>query len=237
MTIANFTRAQLLAEVKRRLNEASADGAWTTTEINSFIDRSILRLAMDLKSDTAEATINLRLNVAWYRLPSDMLLPLFLYGPSIWDNSRLFPTSLTAMDKYDGARATWETATKGRSTLFIPFSYDKFIIWPPPDQSTSVTLFYIPNPTALAADATTTGLQLQAQRLLPIYTTYLLLRRHDFDKARALLAEYKQRLVVVKRELSTVTGTQAPRLAPAKVFDRAHGAPEFRRMGRIKGYY
>jgi len=226
MTIANLTLAQVRADLQRRLNEVAAAGVWTAAELNGWVNRALLRVYLDLEQDTTEGSINLRQNVCWYALPSDTLLPKFLYGPSIWSNLRLFPTSMAKLDKYD---YRWETNTSTISTHFIPFSYDRFLLWPPPQTTTTVTLFYVPMPTTLSADGDTTAIPLQAQKLLPIYGTYLALRKHDFQKAMLFLQEYKQRLEVVKVEIAETTDLHTTKMRPADRFAKAHHTPQFGR--------
>lgn len=236
MAINTHTLSSFRTTVKRRINEVAADGEWSTSTLNGHINRSILKAAIDTEQPNSEATVSLRLNVAWYNFPSGVLQPLFFYGPTVWEQARLFPTNLIAMDKAVAGYVTWETSPKGRSSLFIPFSYDKFILWPPPDQNTSVTLSYVPVPTTLSTDGDTTSLHPNSQDLVPIYATYLALRKHDFDKAKVLLGEYKQRLAIVKTEFAKTTAAQPTRMSLAKPFDRAQSSPEFRQYGR-RGYY
>ena len=226
MSIANLTLSQIRADFQRRLNEVAAVGNWTSAELDGWTNRALLRAYMDLEQDTAEGTINLRQHVCWYSLPSDCLLPRFLYGPTAWSNARLFPTSMAKLDKYD---YRWETNTSTQSTRFIPFSYDRFLLWPPPDTTTTVTLFYNPIPTTLSADGDTTAIPLTAQKLLPIYGSYLALRKHDFEKAISFLKEYKQRLEVVKTEIAETTDLHTTKMRPADNFSKSHHSPRFGR--------
>ena len=228
MTIQSYTLATLRSDIRQRLNESAAAGVWTDAELASHINRALLRTVIDTEMDTAEATVSLRLNVAWYNLPSDCILPMFLYGPSAWAYERIFPTSITALDRNVEHVGRWEMSGGGTSRLFVPFSYDKFILWPPPSSSTSVTLFYVPTPTTLSADGDAPNIQLHAIDLIPIYATYLALRKYDFGKAKLFLSEYKQRLAAVKSEQSTNSASRPVSMAPAKSWDRAHGNPVIR---------
>jgi len=239
MTVHTYTLATFRTEIQTRLNEVAASGVWDSSvggELDKRINRAILKVAIDTETPYTESTVNLRQNVAWYLMPTDVLQPLFLYGPSAWDNARLFPTDLPRLDRRDGGQISWETATNGRSTLFIPFSYDRFIVWPPPDTNTSVSFAYVPVPASLTANGDTTSFHPNVQDLVPIYATYLALRKHDFGKAKFFLSEYKQRLSVAKAEIEKTTSYRPARMSLAKPFDRAHASPEFRFRGR-KGYY
>lgn len=226
MTVASLTFANLRTDVKRRLNEVAADGNWTTTEINTRINRAMLRVAMDCEQETEQETINLRLNVSWYHLPSDCLVPKFLFGPSAWSQLKLFPTTMTALDKEDHY---WERATNSMSSQFIPFSYNRFILWPPPRETTTVTLFQTPVPTTLSADGDTTPFRLDAQKLVPIYATYLCLRRYDWLKAKLMLAEYKSMLAAVNSADRNNSAVHTTKMRPATKFDKAHGNPRWGR--------
>ena len=237
MSIANLTRANIATDIRRRLNEAGIAGVWTDAEINTRIDRAVLRAQIDTEQDTAEGTINLRNGVAWYSLPSDCLVPQFLYGPSIWSYGRLYPTEMTKLDRLRPTMGSWETSATSRSDLFIPFSYDKFILWPPPNANTTITLFYSPVPSSLSADGSTTVFHLSVQKLIPIYASYLCLRKHDFEKAQLFLGEYKQRLAAAKADIANTAAVRPARMAPAKQFDRAHATPEVRFGRGHRGYY
>lgn len=238
MTIANLTLGNIRSDVRTRLNEAGlTSGVWVDSEINTRINRAVLRAQVDVEQDTVEATINLRQNVAWYALPSDCLVPLFIYGPSAWSFARLYPTQITKMDRLQTNMGSWETGAAQRTTLFIPFSYDKFILWPAPNVNTTVTLFYSPVPATLSADGDTTVFHLSVQELIPIYAAYLCMRKHDFSTALVFLREYKQRLAVVKADIGSTASVRPSRMAPAKPFDRAHATPELRMGGgRGRGY-
>lgn len=228
MTIQAYTLATFRSEIRERLNESAAAGVWSDAEISGHINRALLRTVLDTEIDSAEATITTRANVAWYDLPTDCLVPLFLYGPSAWAYERIFPTSLGALDKNVEHIGRWELTSGGISRLFIPFGYDKFIIWPPPSSAVSITLFYVPEPATMDEDADTTNVHLHAQDLVPVYATYLALRKYDFKKARILLSEYKQRLASVKSEQATNAASRPVRMAPATAWDRAHGNPVVR---------
>ena len=235
MSIANLTLSDLRTDVRRRLNEVGIAGVWSDAELNTRLNRAILRTQIDVEQDTAEGTINLRQNVAWYALPTDCLLPLFLYGPSIWSYGRLFPTEMAKLDRLFVGQGSWETNASSRTSLFVPFSYDQFILWPAPSTTTTVTLFYCPVPSTLSSDGSTTSFHLSVQKLIPIYASYLALRKHDFEKALGFLNEYKQRLAAAKMEIANQS-IRPSRMAPAKSFDRAHATPEIKfGLGR-RGY-
>ena len=227
MTIANNTLAQLRADLDRRLNQVAAPGLWTAAEENTFLNRAILRLTMDSELDTADTAINIRVNVSWYFLPSDCLVPLFLYGPSAqWQQQKLFPTSMIALDREE---RLWESNSSTISTRFIPFSYNRFILWPPPRTTTTMNIHYVPVPTTLSADGDTTVLPLWAQKAIPAYGTYLALRRYDGKKARLFLAEYKQQLAVALSEKRNTTVYHTTKLRPAGKFEKSHSSPRFQR--------
>ena len=226
MAVANLTFAQLRSDVQRRLNEVAAAGLWTTAELNTRINRAQLRVAMDTEQDTEEQTINLRQNVAWYALPSNCLVPKFLYGPSIWNQLKLFPTDMISLDRND---FYWERASSNISTQFIPFSYNRFILWPPPQTTTSVTLFQTPVPTVMSADGDTTNFRLDAQKMIPVYAAYLCVRKHDFQKALVLLGEYKSMMAAVNSTDRNNSAFHTTKIRPATKFDKAHGTPRFGR--------
>ena len=229
MTIFNLTLAQLRTDLKTRLDEVSADGLWATSELNTQLNRAYLRVQMDTEQYTRTATINLLANLGWYSLPTDCLVPKYLYGPTAWNFERIYPTTLAVLDRADRGLGSWEKDTPGISLLFIPFSWDKFILWPAPSSTTTISLFYAAIPIDLSADSDTTVLDPQAQKLLPIYAAYLALRKDRFDKAVPFLQEYRQRLGIVKSELANHASYKPTQMRPAGWFDRAQkGDPTFR---------
>lgn len=226
MTIENNTLALFRADVQRRLNEVAAVGIWTAAELNTFINRAILKLQMDTELDNTDTPINIRQQVAWYFLPADCLVPLFLYAPTIWSNQKLFPTTMIALDKNE---RLWETRTGSIATHFIPFSYNRFILWPPPMTTTTVNIHYVPVPATLSSDSSTTNFPLWAQKAVPPYAAYMALRRKERNKARVFLAEYKQRIAVAESEKRNTTVYHTTKLRPAGRFEKAHGSPQFGR--------
>src|SRR5882762_670692 len=197
MSVQNYALSDFRTEVKTRLNEVSNDGLWTTAELNGYINHSLLRVVMDTRILQRDIAINVTSNVSFYTLPVDSLTPLWMYGPSLWGNLRLFPSFLLSLDRQYGGMYQWEKDSSNSSQGFVPFSYNQFILWPPPSSSTTVTLHHVPQPVTLVNDSDTTSLPLVAQKLVPIFTAYLAMLKSDMQKAMNFKGEYKQRLTSV----------------------------------------
>ena len=166
--ILNYQLSDFRLEVKRRLNEASFDGLWVTSELNSYINHAMLRVVMDTRILPASANINVTSNVSFYNLPNDLLIPEYMISSSANGSLRLFPTFILSLDKMFGGMYQWEKASSNTPSQFVPFSYNEFILWPAPSTVTTVKLTYIQQPATLVNDTDTTSLPLVAQRLVPI---------------------------------------------------------------------
>lgn len=235
--IANYTLASLRTEVKTRLNEVVADGLWSTSELNTLINHALLRIVMDSRILEADTPVTVAANVSWYTFPSNMLTPLWIYGPAIWGSLRLFPSFLLSLDRQYGGMYQWEKDSSNQSQGFVPFSYNEFILWPAPSVSTTVTLHYVPFPMPLVSDTDTTALPLVAQKTIPIFASYLALLKSDMVKAMNFNKEYKQRLVSVL-ELTRHQNQDRPTvMIPARGFDRSMANPSIRAYRNSRRYY
>ncbi len=221
-----MTLSDIRSEVSVRLNEVAAAGLWSTAELNTRINSALLRLYMDAEPVANDTDINLRQNVAWYLLPTNCLVPNFLFGPAAWLQQKLFPTQMIALDQRD---YYWERRGNSIPTHFIPFSWNRFILWPPPNVTTTCTLNYTPIPTTLSSDSDTTGLHLPAQKLISIYASYLCLRKENIQRAQLFLGEYKSRLLPVLAEQRNATVYHTTKIRPAGKFEKAHGSPRWGR--------
>src|SRR6266852_6400696 len=195
MSEQNYSLSGLRTKVKQYLNEMVNDGLWTTAELNTYLNHAMLRVAMDTRILQNDIPVTVAANVAYYTFASDLLTPLWIYGPAVWGSLRLFPSFLLSLDKQYGGMYEWEKDSSNQSQGFVPFSYNQFILWPPPSQTTTVNLHHVPFPAQLVADTDTTSLPLIAQRLVSIFASYLAMLKSDMDKANNFRSEYKQRLV------------------------------------------
>ena len=171
--ILNYALSDFRHEVKLRLNEPFNDGLWTTTELNTYINHSLTRVYMDARITQKDAPINVAANVSWYNMPTDMMTPGWMFGPTLWGSLRLFPSFLLSLDRQYGGMFEWEKDSSNQSQVYVPFSYNQFLLWPAPSAATTVNLHYIPMPTTLVNDTDTTVLPLVAQRIVPIFASYL----------------------------------------------------------------
>jgi len=237
VSVQNYSLVDLRGEVKLRLNEYTNDGLWSTTDLNIYINHAILRVVMDTRTLKSDETIQVGANVAWYNFPSDMLAPEWIYGPALWGSLRLFPSFLLSLDKQYGGMYQWEKDSSNSSQGFVPFSYNQFILWPPPSSSTTVTLHHVPQPATLVNDTDTTSLPLVAQKLVPIFTAYLAMLKSDMQKAMNFKGEYKQRLTSVL-ELTRHQNQSRPSLmVPGGSFDRSQANPSIRAFRNSRRYY
>lgn len=237
MAIQNYALSDFRSEVKTRLNEASFDGLWTAAELNTYINHALLRVVLDTRILQTDETVNVLQNLAIYRMPSDMLTPLWIFGPALWGQLRLFPSFLLSLDKQYGGMYQWEKDSTNQSQGFVPFSYDQFILWPPPSASTTVTLHHVPIPTALVNDSDTTSLPLDAQKLVIPMTAYLAMLKNDMAKAANFLGEYKQRRTAVLEKTRHQNQTRPTQMVPGRSFDRSMANPSVRAFRNSRRYY
>jgi hypothetical protein len=235
--IQNYALKDFRLEVKTRLNEATNDGLWSTSELNGYINRSHLRVVMDTRILQRDIAINVAANVSFYSLPADSLTPLWMYGPVLWGSLRLFPSFLLSLDKQYGGMYEWEKDSSNQSQVFIPFSYNEFILWPAPSANTTVNLHDVPMPVALVNDADTTSLPLVAQRLVSIFASYLAMLKSDKQKAKNFKAEYKQRLVSVLELTRHQMKDRPTVMVPGRSFDRSQANPSIRAFRNSRRYY
>lgn len=237
MAIQNYTLTALLAEVKTRLNEASNDGLWSTSELTGLINQAYLRVVMDTRTLQSDETVNVASNVSFYTFPPDMLTPLWMYGPSLWGALRLFPSFLLSLDKQYGGMYEWEKDSSNQSQGFVPFSYNQFILWPPPSVNTTVTLHHVPQPSQLVNGSDTTGLPLVAQKLIVIFAAYLAMLKSDMQKAMNFLSEYRERKTAVLELTRHQDQSRPTVMRPAGSFDRSMANPSVRAFRNSRRYY
>lgn len=235
--IQNYALSDFRNDVKTRLNEASNDGLWTTTELNNYINDALLRVVMDSRILQADETVNVLANLAYYKLPTDMLTPLWLYGPSIWGSLRLFPSFLLSLDKQYGGMYQWEKDSSNDSQGFVPYSYNEFLLWPAPNTATTVTLHHVPQPAALVNDTDTTSLPLVAQKSVVSFATYLAMIKSDMQKAQLFKAEYKQRLTPVLEITRHQDQSRPTMMVPGRSFDRSMANPSIRAFRNSRRYF
>lgn len=237
MSIQNYALSNFRTEVKTRLNEVQNDGLWTTSELNSYINHAHLRVVMDSRILERDIAITVAANVSFYSLPPDTLTPQWMYGPSLWGTLRLFPSFLLSLDKQYGGMYQWEKDSSNQSQVFVPFSYDKFILWPAPSAATTVNLHDVPMPATLTLDTDTTLLPLVAQRCISIFAAYLAMLKSDKQKAKNFKNEYKQRMTSVL-ELTRHQSKDRPSImAPGRSFDRSMANPSIRAFRNSRRYY
>lgn len=237
MSILNYTLSDFLTEVKTRLNEVSNDGLWTTSELTDYINHAQLRVVMDSAIIETDETINVAENVSYYNFPSDMLTPQWMYGPSLWGSLRLFPSFLLSLDKQYGGMYEWEKDSSNQSQGFVPFSYNQFILWPPPSEDTTVTLHHVPQPTNLVNDSDTTELPLVAQKCIAIFAAYLAMMKSDMAKAMNFNSEYKQRMKAVMELTRHQNQSRPTVMVPGRSFDRSMANPSVRAFRNSRRYY
>lgn len=235
--IKNYALSDFRSEVKRRLNEPSHDGLWTTSELNDYINKAILRIVMDCRITLKDLAINVASNVSWYNMPSDLLTPLWIYGPSLWGALRLFPSFLLSLDRQYGGMFEWEKDSSNQSQVFAPFSYNEFILWPAPSTNTTVNLHYVPLPSVLVNDTDTTLLPMVAQRCVPIFAAYLARLKDDMEKATGFLKEYRQRIESVLEITRHQNQSRPTVMVPAGGFDRSMANPSIRAFRNSRRFY
>lgn len=237
MSIQNYSLSGLRNKIKQYINEQNADGLWTTSELNTLINHAMLRVNMDTRILLNDVPVNVAANVAYYRFANDLLTPLWMYGPSIWGSLRLFPSFLLSLDKQYGGMYQWEKDSANQSQGFVPFSYNQFLLWPPPSQNTTVTLHYVPVPATLVNDSDLTSFPLIAQYPVATFATYLALMKSDVQKAKRIKDLYKQRITAVLELTRHQDQTRPTVMQPAMSFDRSMANPSIRAYRNSRRYY
>lgn len=230
MPVTNYSLADFRAEVQLRLSEPSNGGLWSTTELNRLINLTLIRVVMDTRYPKKDLAIPLLAGLAIYKLPDDHMIPEFFYCGALWGNQRVFPATIFQMDKRALGRGAWEKSFNAQPTTFIPFSHDKFILFPPPDTSDTVFLHYTQFHPALVNDTDTTVLSLTQQRLVPLYASYLAQMKNDVKRAVGIhLTEYKKRLPLAVEQQRHNEQLRPQMIVPGGAFDRKNANPEVQR--------
>lgn len=237
MSVFNYTLADFRSEVQTRLGEPPGGGLWSVSDLNLYINRALVRVGIDVRLPKKDLAIPIVAGISLYGFPADYMIPEFLYGSSTLGNQWLYPTTLIQLDRMQDGRTNWEKDNPGISTNFVPFSQNKFILWPPPKTSDNVNLHYTPFHPQLVADTDSTALPLTVQRLIPIFASYLAEMKNSFKKAVQIhLAEYKKRapLAVIQQRQNEKLRPKI--MAPGRAFDRKNANPEVIRDWTRWGY-
>lgn len=237
MAIQNYTLSDFLTEVKTRLNEVSNDGLWSTANLTSKINTALLRVVMDTRIYRKDLTIPVTQNVSFYQMPTDCLIPLFLYTSALWGSLRLFPSFLLSLDKMYGGMFEWEKDSSNDPQVYVPFSYNWFFLWPAPSAVSTVSLHYVQQPSILVNNTDTTSLPLVAQKLIPIQAAYLAMLKLDMKKAMIFQKEYRQRLISAVELTRHELQTRPTVMAPGRSFDRSQANPSVRAYRNSRRYY
>ncbi len=237
MSVQNYSLSGLRTKVKQYLNEMVNDGLWTTAELNTYLNHAMLRVAMDTRILQNDIPVTVAANVAYYTFASDLLTPLWIYGPAVWGSLRLFPSFLLSLDKQYGGMYQWEKDSANQSQGFVPFSYNQFLLWPPPSSNTTVNLHYVPLPATLVNDGDLTAFPLVAQYPVATFATYLALLKSDMKKAEKVKDLYKQRITGVLELTRHQDQTRPTVMVPASSFDRSMANPSIRAFRNSRRYY
>lgn len=226
------TFSEIRTEVRRYLDDANG-GIWLDAEVNRNINRAILRTWLDTEWETKTSTIEGVTNNAWYYLPADCLVPKLLLATD-WNQEKIFPTDLILMDKFDTG---WEGEPNSIPSRFIPFSYDRFIIWPPINANSgnrTLTMQFTPIPTEVTQDSdaalgsSATVPPLFISELIPLKATALCWLRVSWQKAQEYNGLYNSELQNAQVTLRNLAGAATTKFRPAGKFERAHGSPRFK---------
>lgn len=237
MSVLNYRLSDFRTEVQARLREPSGGGLWSVADLNLYINRAVVRVTMDVRLPKKDTAIPIVAGIAFYSFPVDYMIPEFIYGSSTLGNQWLFPTTLFQLDKSGGGRSDWEQDFPGTPTHFIPFSHNKFILWPPPLTSDNVNVHYTPFHAPLVNDTDTTTFPLTVQRLIPVFASYLAQMKNDVKKAiKVHLAEYKQRMPLAQIQQRQNEKLRPKVMAPGRAFDRKNANPEVIRDWTRWGY-
>lgn len=237
MSVFNYTLLDFKTEVWTRLREPFGGALWQGAEVTTYINRALVRVAMDTRQTKKDTAIPIVAGISFYSFPSDYMIPEFIYGSSTLGNQWLFPTTLIQLDKRQDGRADWEQDFPGTPTHFVPFSQNKFFLWPPPIANDNINLHYTPFQPQLVQDSDSTVLPLTCQRLIPIFASYLAQMKNDVKKAKGIhLAEYKQRMPLAVIQQRQNEKLRPKIMAPGRAFDRKNANPEVIRDWTRWGY-
>lgn len=236
MAIQTYNLATYRQELLDKLNDPNG-GLWPTSELNGYINQAVLRIAMDIRFNKSEAALTVGAFYSTVFLPSDCLVPEWLYSDVLNNYQRLFWTTLMALDKTGKGDNNWEKDSPSTPRNFIPFSWDQLVIWPIPSQQLNGILHYAPYPATLVNDTDTTKFNMSANRLVSVYAAYLAQMKTDVQKAVGFLNEYNSRVTTVQEQERNNSKSRPPIMAPGRWFDRQGANPEVGRFTMLKGYY
>lgn len=225
MAINNLTLADFRTQVKRRLNEESNDGLWTSDELDRYINRATLRVHMDTLLVKTETNLSFVQDVSMYDLSTNNMRAEFLYSTSINNGRRLGPTNFLSMDKMWVSGNTWERDASSVPRNFIPFNWDRFVVWPPPATTPNVTLRSVPYPVALTVDTDTTVLPFVGQKLIVIFAAFLAQMKNDVKIALGILKEYQGVLEPLRATQRHNEMSRPAMMVPGQQFDREQANP------------
>jgi hypothetical protein len=226
------TFSEIRSEVRRHLDDENG-GVWTDAQLNRNINRAILQVWIDTEWETATSEIEGAVTHAWYALPSDSLIAKTLNSTD-WSQEKNFPTSLLAMDKYDGG---WQTSQDSIPSRWFTYSWDRFYVWPPVETNSgnrTMTLAYTPVPTEVTSDSSTTlGAKtstpaLYITELIPLKAAALSWLRQSWQKYLDLERQYQEALIDVQVKLRNTSSFHTTKLRPSGRFGKAHGNMNFK---------
>lgn len=237
MSIQTYNLAAFRQETLDHLNDSNG-GMWSTSELNGYVNQAVLRVAMDIRVNKSEAamTFGALCGCSTY-LPSDCLVPEFVYTDVNNGYQRLFKTHILALDKTGKGYNNWEKDAPNTPRNFWPFSWDQIVPWPIPFNALNGTLHYVPYPTTLVLDTDTTVFPMSGNRLVSVFAAYLASLKTSMVKAKNFLDEYNSRVVLVQEQERNNSKSRPAVMGVGRWFDRQGANPEVGRFSQLRGYY
>lgn len=230
--MSGLTLAQIRSRMNVNLLEDLSSGYWSDSEKNTYINTAIVVTAAEMQYKQTTTNITLRLGIAYYLVPSDMLVPLRVrYNPTAnLQNIKIFPADIPELEE---AMFGWRVTGAGEPSRFIFRSYDYLQIWPPPgiDQDGVTLPFdYVPVPSTLASDSDVADMPLAAVEAAIDLACFFALEKKDETAALARLGRFMERKAQAQADQDRDNIFKTSKMRPADRYNKAHHSTKFRRV-------
>ncbi len=220
--MANKTRLELQTEVFARVGETA--GFFTATQVNAWLVDGVNDVAKRLEPLIQPATTSTVVGQIEYALPTGAIAPHYVFVKHPDTDDWQPPLILTTYKALFEANATWEDNSGTTPTHW--YWRDTVIgITPKPTDAVTNGLKMVCSfrPTAMSADADTTGM---SENLDGVVVQYALYRAYAKDRnersARMAWDEYLATLKVDGQKLHQTDKDTVPRMQPTQRFYRSY---------------
>lgn len=208
------TQSALIQMVRDRLDEPT-ESQWLDSEIRRWINAGATEVARRTETLQTTATIPLTAGVQQYTAPTDVIR---IYRLEYLDaSSGSFALEYRDFNNMDGVWWSSQLTAQSRPQLWTAWGFPpslKIILYPLPDASTNIKLYYYKTPTVLATDDSrdanvTLDIPSGWEDLIVDYAEYNGLRKDRdprWQEAKALFEEHVMAMYEMTRRWSDQAG-------------------------------